>query len=145
MINIKSNASDLTRRLKAIGNGVGKATSKGLARWALLAHREAHKLLSGSGKPAPGSYPVPVRSGHLRRSEDYVLPGRSKHGITAGDSEAWLVNSAEYARPIHDGTGTQRRFGRRRFMADAIENTRKDGLNGISEHIRKALLTGGLA
>jgi hypothetical protein len=75
----------------------------------------------------PGSYPVPVETGHLRRSLDFVPPGRSKtaEGQTfrAGPGEAMLFDSAEYARVILDPKQgeSSHRHGPRPFLTDAIE------------------------
>lgn len=85
----------------------------------------------------PGSYPVPVLTGHLRRSEDYVPPGKSKSTdaftFRAGRLEAILYNSARYASVIHDGTHSSTKFGRRPFMDDAFKNV------DVKSHIENEL------
>jgi hypothetical protein len=133
----------MDRRAKAVPNAI----KRGISTWVVRAHRTAHKLLSGSGQDAPGSYPVPIRTGQLRRAEDYVLPGRSKHGIHARDNEGWLVNPAAYASAIHEGHRATRQGARfsvkpRRFIADAIADTKGAGMRGVSMEIRKALMGG---
>ncbi|HMM59454.1 MAG TPA: hypothetical protein PKC25_04895, partial [Candidatus Rifleibacterium sp.] len=49
----------------------------------------------------PGSYPVPVVTGNLRRMLDWLDPGQSKSGLagtfTAGPMEIVVFNSAAYA------------------------------------------------
>jgi len=131
MIRIKSNGSKLIQRLTQQEHGLKKSLSRGLSRWAVLAHKEAHRLLSGSGKDGAGAYPVPVRTGQLRRAEAYVLPGRAKHGIAAHDNQAFLINTAKYASVIHES---------RPFAQDGIENTRSQGAKIMLEEIRKGLM-----
>ena len=118
-------------RMAAIEKRLPKALKRGLGKWVLAAHKEAHRLLSGSNSDAAGAYPVPVRTGNLRRLENYVLPGRSKAGITARDGEAFLINAAIYATTIHKD---------RPFASDAIEATRNEGMKGITAELRQALM-----
>lgn len=72
-----------------------------------------------------GGYPVPVRTGHLRRMLDWLDPGESKTGeagaFTAGPHEVVLFDSAIYAGVIHEGSGSSAKFGPRRYAADALE------------------------
>jgi len=144
MLKTTSNIKSFTRRLDAIAKRIPKALDKGLSSWAVLAHKDALKNLSGPGLKKSnvpgGAYPVPVRTGQLRRSEDYVLPGRSKHGITARHGQAYLVNTTAYASEVHDGKGRHVRFGKREFAADAIQSTRSEGLDAMSLAVREALI-----
>lgn len=114
------------------------AVDRGLARWAVAAHRAAHDLLGGSG--APGGMPVPVRTGHLRRSEDYVLPGRSKHGVSASSGMAVLINTAAYAHAVHEGTWTQRAHGTRPFQVMAVQSTEDAGMRAMAAEIRREVM-----
>jgi hypothetical protein len=74
---------------------------------------------------APGGYPVPVRTGHLRRSLNWLAPGQSKSGdvgiFTAGPNEVVVFNSASYARAIFLGLGSSAQFGPRDALKDALE------------------------
>ena len=89
---------------------------------------EAFKLLSGTG--AAWSYPVPVRTGNLRRSLWRITPAGYKGGqpnetYNLGPGEAYVGDSAEYARAIHDGRIFRRALsgGRgmgRPFLTDAM-------------------------
>jgi len=144
MLKTTSNIKSFTRRMDAIAKRIPKALDKGLSRWAVLAHKDAMSNLSGPGGTGIfeehnlGGYPVPVRTGHLRRSEGYVLPGSSKHGITARHGQAYLVNTAVYAKKIHEAkTG---KFSPRPFIDDAINTSRRAGMDGISKALREALL-----
>jgi len=125
-----SNALDVARRIGRRADRIKPALDRGLGKWVLRAHRESLRLLSGSNADAAGAYPVPVRSGHLRRSEDYILPGRSKHGLRAGSGQAFLVNTAIYATTIHRD---------RKFESDAVQNTRKAGLRDMRAALHAAV------
>lgn len=112
-------------------------------------HREASENLKGPGRKSvrkrtrargqfdllgarPGSYPVPVLTGHLRRSLDFVKPGESKtsNGITfrAGKFEAIVYNSAEYANVIHEGKLSSAKYGRRPYLDDAVKKVNIQGI-----------------
>lgn len=89
-----------------------------------------------------GRYPVPVRTGNLRRLLNFVEPGRSKTGkdgqtFTAGAMEAIVYNSAEYARVIHFSTGSSAKFGHRQYLFDALEKFNQG--NRIAENIAEEI------
>ena len=90
-----------------------------------------------SGKGAPGGFPVPVRTGHLRRSQDFRL---------IGAAEGIVFNTAAYAAPIHDGRQTIRAAGgghrviattRRPFLQDAANKV--DATQVFQAKVREAL------
>lgn len=107
-------------------------------------HREAHGLLSGPGAkgtservpgrkslkwtpqsvPA-GGYPVPVRTGNLRNHLNLLLHGQTKSdeygSYSAGEFESIVYDSTPYANVIHEGRGTSKKYGPRRFITDALE------------------------
>jgi hypothetical protein len=91
----------------------------------------------------PGSYPVPVESGHLRRSLDFVPPGRSKTAggqtFRAGRGEAVLFDSAEYSGVILDPKPgeSSHQYGPRPFLTDGLE--RVDIVGNIENEIAKEL------
>ncbi len=95
-----------------------------------------------------GGYPVPVRTGDLRRHLDWLKPGESKTGpagtFAAGQNEAVIYNSEEYANVIHGGYGSSAKFGPRPFLTDALEKfnvgdrIRKNIEEEVAEEIRKA-------
>lgn len=62
---------------------------------------------------SPGSYPVPVVTGHLRRSQRRNLPGKS--GLT--NEQVAFFNTAQYSAVIHDGL---RGNSPRAFIDDAV-------------------------
>lgn len=67
-----------------------------------------------------GGYPVPVRTGNLKRLLNFVNPGQSKDGFSAGAMEGVVYDSAEYARTIHDSTGSSAKFQKRTYLTDAL-------------------------
>lgn len=92
MVKWTSNADQLAKRYGARAAAIIGALAKGMRRAALAVERAMVKRLGGSG--APWSYPVPVRSGHLRRSTFVKTP----------DSTLAVVgNNADYADAIHGG------------------------------------------
>ena len=77
--------------------------------------RVGFSLLEGAG-----AYPVPVRTGNLRRLLDYVEPGHSKGSFSASPDEAIVYDSAEYARVIREGTGSSAKYGPRDYVVDGL-------------------------
>lgn len=109
------------------------AIDRGLVNVAKGIHRDAFDFLTGAGSKVStkrrgayaGGYPVPVRTGHLRRSLDWLRPGASKTGdagtFTAGEHEVVVYDSALYAAVIHEGKGSSAKFGRRPYLTNALE------------------------
>ncbi|MFA5354217.1 MAG: hypothetical protein WC291_08300 [Thermodesulfovibrionales bacterium] len=134
--------------LNSLAQDLPRAVDRGLTRIAKGVHREAYDWLSGPGRKKvtkttrkrgqsdslggrPGSYPVPVLTGHLRRALDWLRPNTTKsadgHTFTTGPHEAMVYNSAEYARPIHEGWGSSSTYGPRRFTVDALNRFNQGG------------------
>jgi len=97
---------------------------------------------SSSLQARPGSYPVPVVTGNLRRLLDWVAPGRAKGGFVAGAHEVVVYDSADYAFAIHEGEGSSS-GNARRFLEDGF-NRFNDGAgaagtidNAIGQAIRR--------
>lgn len=84
-----------------------------------------------------GGYPVPVRTGNLKRLLDFVYPGQSKGEFQAGPMEAIVYDSAEYARVIHAGTGSSAKFGKRAYLTDALAKFNESG--GIAQAIENEI------
>lgn len=110
--------SDLRARLAKQGRDLTPALRRFNQRIAILVEQGAEKRLRGGGGAAPGAYPVPIRTGFLRRS----LASQSD------DTSATIFNTAEYAGSVHAG---YRPYGNSRatpiparpFLADALEDT----------------------
>lgn len=115
--------------LERFARHIPSAAQRGLSRAAKGIHRKAHDFLSGPGAKASnvsaGGYPVPIRTGHLRRMLNWLEPGQSKtaSGITftTGPMEAIIFNAAEYAMTIHEGKKSSAKYGARPFLTDALE------------------------
>ncbi|TLM60963.1 MAG: hypothetical protein FDZ69_13725 [Deltaproteobacteria bacterium] len=149
-----------------------RASQKALRRIAKGIHRDAFKWLSGNGylyeerassktgkkykkqlgRTSRWLYPVPVRTGHLRRSLAWLSPGESKNSngesFTAGDNEAIIYNSAIYARNVHNGWAfLGRTWPGRPFITDAFESFNQSGKITaiVEEEIGKAITANGLS
>lgn len=90
---ITTNAPALARQWTQRGTAVPAAVAVGVRNIVTAVEIEAEKNLRGAGTSAPGSYPVPVRTGFLRRGL----------GSTASGNRGLVFNAANYARKIHDG------------------------------------------
>lgn len=147
--------------LQGLASDYPSAIQRGQSRNIKGIHRLAIDFLSGAGSkgtyvttksgntrwkkrdtPIPGGgYPVPVRTGNLRRLEDFVEPGRSKTSngqtFTAGPMEAIAFNSAQYAYPIHAGTGSSAKFGPRQYLYDSLDQFNQG--NRIAENIAEEI------
>lgn len=163
--------NDLQQYAKAFPSAI----NRGLSRAAIGIERAAFEFLSGPGGrskkknlvgPVKGStgftkksgeqvdfsvlqgagaYPVPVRTGNLRRLLNWLKPGESKTGpagtFTAGSSEVVVYNSALYAHGIHEGTGSSAKFGPRHYLTDGLDRFNQgDRISGIiEEEIQKEI------
>jgi len=96
----------------------------------------------------PGSYPVPIITGHLRRSLNWLKPGEAKSYPETGTflamlepPQAVIYDSASYAETIHEGKGSSRKFGRRPFLTDAFErfNQGSKVAQMIEEEVKKEI------
>lgn len=99
----------------------------------------------------PGSYPVPVLTGNLRRMLNWLSPGDSKSGdagtFTAGPMEVVVYDSAAYADVIAKGKWTSAGFGPRDFLGDALtkfnEGARIKRI--LDEEIQQEISKGGMS
>lgn len=115
MTGISTNAGDVSGKFadRAVRwwNTLPRAMHVALGR----VHNQAVELVSGGGEP--GSYPVPVRTGNLRRAMGYRV-----ETIASGI----VFNDAGYAQAIHSGElavgyrgGKRKRVDGRPFLEDA--------------------------
>lgn len=111
--------------LEAWHRHLPKGVEHGLSTIARHVFRQAHQFLSGVQKDPPGSWPVPVRTGHLRRSLNWLEPGESKTTeagtFEAGPLQAVVYDSAIYAYPIHEGRGSSAKFQSRPYLTEALK------------------------
>lgn len=158
--------------LNKISKELHPAAMRGLQKSAIGIYGEANKFLSGAGakgthrevtsktgkkylkwekrsSPVPsGGYPVPVRTGWLRRSLAWLKSGESKTGeagtFTAGPHEVVIYNPAAYAHAIHEGLGSSKKFGPRPFLTDAFKkfNEGDQIVKNVENEIRKAIKLG---
>lgn len=118
MIGVRAimDVSSLRSTLQRQGRDLGPVLVRFMQRIAVLVEQNSTKRLAGSG--APGAYPVPIRTGFLRRSM----------GSESDATSATVFNTAEYAGAIHAG---YRPYGNpkanaiaaRPFLADGTEET----------------------
>lgn len=120
MIRIGGNASSLAGRYRRRAQALHGALVKGLRRAASLVNRKQIENLSGSNSAAPGSYPVPNRTGNLARGANWAVePGLR-------DPQGYVFNTTEYARAIHTGEmetkqGAKFAIRPRPFLDDALD------------------------
>jgi hypothetical protein len=155
--------------LRSLAQGVPGAITRALTTSAKGIYRFAFQYLSGPGGASKkvrtdytgftkasgekvsfrsyrgaGGYPVPVRSGYLRKMLDWLKPGEAKSAgglaFAAAGNEAVIYDSAEYANAIHEGRGSSRQYGKRPFMTNALERFNQGGKirNTLLEEIEKA-------
>ncbi len=135
--------------LDRIAKELPNAVKRGLKRSAVGIFDHAKQWLSGPGAKASniprGGYPVPVRTGHLRQSLDWLAPGESKSGdigtFTAGEDEVVIFDSASYAHVIFLGLGSSKAYGPRDALKDALDlfNHGANIQRVIEEEVRKEL------
>ena len=106
---VRQDASKALRALDGLSSAMrGYAVSGIVREIATGTFKQAFENLSGDRTAPKGSWPVPVRIGHLRRSLWALLPGGEKAGggisgkYGVGFSEAYVGDSAEYAEKIHE-------------------------------------------
>lgn len=152
MLDIRATVkTDADRRLLRFSAKIPGAASEGLRDAAEGTFRIAAELLSGPGSKkcrkkkasgsTPGSYPVPVLSGHLRRMLGFVPPGETKasNGIsfTARSNEAIVYDAARYAEVVHEGKRSSEKYGKRRFIVDAF--LRFGGVGSVEESVMREI------
>ena len=104
-----------------------------------------------AGKPElAGGYPVPRLSGTLKRLLGWLFPGQSKssNGLSynAGPMEGLVYDSALHAGIIHEGTGSSKKYGPRRFLDDAFSAFNRGARTTLimEDEIEKEITASGL-
>lgn len=118
MTGISTNAQQVAARFADRAKRWDSALARAMRRALVAVEGAAADRLTGSG--APMSYPVPVRTGFLRRSLGSQL---------IGVAEGMVFNTADYAHAVHSGRvglGYGRRGTRqvkpRPFLEDALRD-----------------------
>lgn len=127
MTGITSNALAVAGRIQAKLRALDNAVGRGLRKVAATVEREQIKRLGGAAK-TPGVYPVPARTGHLRR-ETFFEVKTSRFALVG--------NTATYALAVHEGLGSSKKYGRRPFLEDAVNEVDSNAIMAVE--IRKAL------
>ena len=92
-----------------------------------------------------GSWPIPIRFGHLRRSLFWMPPNSSKQGeagtFSTGPGEFVISDAAAYADPVFRGRGSSRSYGPRNPLRAGLEKFNAGGgiKKAVEEEIRKEL------
>lgn len=129
---------------KYLGERLIEANKEGLEQLGKSVLKNAVKHLSGEGSKyinivgkyrrrkkeeivPPGSYPVPVRTGNLRRLTNYASPGSTAKvkdkSYKVEDNEVLIFNGAGYAKSVHNGIGRNSKHGPRTYMTDGFKDT----------------------
>lgn len=87
-----SNAQRLALTYRQRQRRFAAAIKRGLRRIGVMVNTQQVLNLSGSGSAPPGSYPVPVRTGNLRRESNWRIPQ---------PNAVVIRNTADYAITIH--------------------------------------------
>ena len=127
---ITSNAGRIAELYRERAGRWRAAALSGLRRALVAVETAATRRLGGGG--AAGSYPVPVRTGNLRRSMGFKL---------LSDTTGVVFNTARYAAAIHGGLQPRKHAGSgadavyvfdsvpaRAFLDDALEDAKPGDL-----------------
>jgi phage gpG-like protein len=91
VLRVVFSADEVKQAMARAARAIPMARRDLLRNLAIQAERESIRLAGGSG--APGSYPIPIRTGTFRRGFGFEL--RDDHAI--------VFNETRYARAIHKG------------------------------------------
>lgn len=131
MTGIATNSLQLARAYARRIERLDAAAKAGIRKWAIAVNREQVKNLSGGKGAAAGSYPVPVRTGNLRRDAFWQVES---------PRQAIVGNTADYAQAIHEGQFAGRsgaHINPRPFLDDAAREV--DGLSIMSGEVERGL------
>lgn len=121
MTAITTNADEVAAAIAAKRDAIAAAVQNGMTSALLAMEAAAVKNLSGSGKPY--SYPVPVRTGNLRRARTVQQPEPGLGVIAFTADYAWAVHTGKVNEWA--GRGKTRKIQRtaRPFAQDAVDST----------------------
>ena len=119
MININSNASKIKRNFASRKARFIAGLKKALTVLAVKVDNEQVKNLSGDLNDGAGAYPIPVRTGNLRRGHFFNV---------SPQLFAIVGNTTSYAKTIHET---------RPFLDDAVDSV--DAVKLVSENLNKTV------
>lgn len=116
---VHSNADSIARKYRNRARRMDRGVRRGVRDILIAIERGAVERTSGPSEAEPGSYPVPVREGHLHRGFSHRQQG------SAG---GMVINEMVYASVIHDD---------RPFLQDSADATDMPALMAV--RVRPAL------
>ena len=136
MIGVSLDAEKALSALNGLSTDLkGRAVSGIVREVAVGTFKKAFENLSGDHAAPPGSWPVPVRSGNLRRELWVLFPGEKNARYGAGFDEAYIGDGAEYSDEIHKG---------RPFLYSALEDMISRAPNMARDFMDKEVRLRGL-
>ena len=135
MIGIQTNAPEVAAAIAAKRDAIAAAVQKGMRSALLAVEAEAVRNLSGGGKPY--SYPVPVRTGNLRRARTVQQPEPGLGLIAFTADYAWAVHSGKVTQWAGRGKTREVQRTPRPFAEDAVETV--DPAHYIIEAVAEAV------
>lgn len=130
MYKVTTNAAAVASRINRGLAAMDAALRTVLRNLAIRINRNAISNLAGSNSDAPGSYPVPNRTGNLMRGQGWQMASNNR--------AAFIFNDRPYARAVHEGQESSAKFGRRPFLDDAAQDV--DILGETQFALRASLL-----
>lgn len=116
MFKVSSNAEQLAARNRRRRQAMSTAIREGLHTIVVAVDKAQVKNLSGDKGAAPGSYPVPNRTGNLFRGAFFKVDPRTRNFAVVG-------NTTKYAAAVHNGRPTNKGPQRPRpFLDDAAKS-----------------------
>ena len=117
---------DFPDKLRQLHAALDAGLAKRLKKATVMVNTYAENNLGGSNGAAPCTYPVPARTGNLRRSQQFKL---------VDPTFSMVFNTAAYAGAIHEGYVSRwagrgkhvmASHARRPFMHDAVDKAAPD-------------------
>lgn len=121
MPRIETTADETAAAIARKAAGIAGAVGQGMRSALLATESEAVKNLSGSNSDAPYAYPVPARTGNLRRNRTVQQPSPGLGLINFDSDYAYAVHSGKVTEFAGRGKTRQVQRAARPFAQDAID------------------------